>query len=138
MEKKKEISSLNRKLSNIFSAKNKHRTYKIYFKGEDGEIIFKEYAQKEWVLQAFLNTARVIGKKLNRKDLPKTWLVDDKQRLEWLSPQIRPYIENVQDNIKKKFPNFLIWDYKIQKMEFEEKNKDTYEIRVFVKIRVSL
>lgn len=134
-----ELPKLNEKLSNIFSAKNKKRTYKIHFKGDKGSIIFVEHAKKEWVLQAFLKTAKIVGGKLGTQDLPKGWVVDDRQKLMWLNPQIEPYIKNVEENVaRNKFSNFTIFKYELKKMEFEETEKDVFEVRLFVDIWVSV
>jgi len=133
-----DLPVLNNKLSSIFSAKNSKRTYNIHFKGEKGTILFKEYAKKEWVLNAFMKTARLLKKDLIKDNLLKAWIVDDKDKLNWLTPQIKPYIQNVQDNVKKKFKNFLIFKHEIEKMEFEEIDSKTYEIRVYVNIWVSV
>jgi len=129
---------LNKKLSSIFSAKNSKRTYKIHFKGEKGTILFIELAKKEWVLNAFLKTAKLLKHDLVKKDLLKSWVVDDKDKLGWLTPQIKPYIANVQENVRKKYNNFLIFKYEIEKMEFKEVDPKTYEVGVFVNIWVSV
>jgi len=85
-----------------------------------------------------MKTARLLKKDLIKDNLLKAWIVDDKDKLNWLTPQIKPYIQNVQDNVKKKFKNFLIFKHEIEKMEFEEIDSKTYEIRVYVNIWVSV
>lgn len=131
------LPMLNSKLSNLFSAKNKKRTYKIHFKGSKGDIVFTEYAKKDWVMQAFLKTAKLVGGKLGSTDLPKGWVVDDKQKLAWLSPQINAYVKNVEENVAKKIENFVIYKYNLSKMVFAEVEGGVYEVKVFVDIEVS-
>lgn len=128
------------KFPSFFSAKNQVRKYKIDIKGDEGTIIFTEKAKKDFILMAFKWAVRHIkdGKKVSNEDIPKEWSVIKPEHLSWLSTQIRSYIKDVETQVRNKHSDFTIFKHELVRMDFVEVDSKTYDIKIFVKIWVSV
>lgn len=123
------------KLPGFFSSKNSSRTYKIHVKGGMGNIVFRELAKKDFVSMAFLRAGGMMSKRVNKDMLPKKWSVKEGKYLKIISDQVKPYVNDVQKNVRKTHKNFTIYKHELFQLDFEEVG-DNYEVVSSVKIWV--
>lgn len=123
------------KLPSFGSAKNSSRTYKIDIKGSEGTIVFSEFAKKDFVAMAFLKAGGALHARVNKEMLPNKWKIEEKKYLGIASNQIKPYINEVEKNVRQKHKNFTIYKHELELLEFEEIGGD-YKVTSTVKIWV--
>ena len=71
----------------------------------------------------------------NKAMLPNKWRIDEKKYLGIASSQIKPYINEVEKNVRKTHKNFTIYKHELELLEFEEIEGD-YKVTSTVKIWV--
>lgn len=123
------------RLPSFGAAKNSSRTYKINIKGDEGQIVFTEFAKKDFVAMAFLKAGGALHSRINKEMLPSKWRVDEKKYLGIASSQVKPYINEVEKNVRQKHKNFTIYKHELELLEFEEIDGD-YKVTSTVKIWV--